>query len=109
MKGLFSKLRALPKTDIAAGICFLITFLYMFISASFDGTISDEAFYISVPVRLMNGDGLFTDEWHLSQLSSVLIYPAVRLFTLITGGTAGIILFIRRIFCIFQLFCNEHF
>ncbi len=103
MERLITKIKALPKQDTAAAICFFLTFIYMFIFASFDGTISDEAFYISIPLRLIQGDGLFTDEWHLSQLSAVLLYPAVRLFTLITGGTAGIILFMRRLFVLFQL------
>lgn len=103
MEKLITKIKALPKTDLAAVICFFLTFIYMFIFASFDGTISDEAFYISIPLRLIQGDGLFTDEWHLSQLSSVLLYPAVRIFTAVTGGTAGIVLFMRRLFVLFQL------
>lgn len=103
MEKLTAKLKALQKTDIAAVICFLFTFIYISVFASFDGTISDEAFYISIPLRLIQGDGLFTDEWHLSQLSAVLLYPAVRLFTAVTGGTAGIILFMRRLFVLFQL------
>ena len=103
MEKLTAKFKSLQKTDIAAAICFLLTLIYMFVFASFDGTISDEAFYISIPLRLIQGDGLFTDEWHLSQLSAVLLYPAVRLFTAVTGGTSGIILFMRRLFVLFQL------
>lgn len=103
MNSILIKLKALSKTDIAAIVLMAIAFLYMFISASFEGTISDEAFYISVPMRLINGDGLFTDEWHLSQLSSVLLYLPVKFFVSVTGGTQGIILFMRRLFCLFQL------
>lgn len=105
----FSKLKKLPKTDIAAFGFLLTAFIYLLVMASFDGTISDEAFYISIPYRLINGDGLFTDEWHLSQLSAVLLYIPVRLFTALTGGTAGIILFIRQLFCIMQLIVGAYF
>ncbi len=103
MERFLAKLKTLSKNDIAAIILMAAAFIFLFVMASFDGTISDEAFYISIPLRLMNGDGLFTDEWHLSQLSAVLLYLPVKLFTLITGGTAGIILFMRRLFCIMQL------
>lgn len=92
----------LSKTDIAAIGLLGAAFVYLLVTVSFNGTISDEAFYISVPYRIMNGDGLFTDEWHLSQLSAVLLYFPVKLFSAVTGGTDGIILFMRRLFCIMQ-------
>ncbi len=98
-----SHLKKLTKTDISAVILMAAAFIFLFVMAYFDGTISDEAFYISIPLRLINGDGLFTDEWHLSQLSSVLLYLPVKLFVAVTGGTQGIILFMRRLFCIMQL------
>ncbi len=104
MKSLLLKLRAMPKTDIAALVIFCAVFIYLVIVAFFDGTISDEAFYITIPVRLINGDGLFTDEWHLSQLSAVLTYIPVKIFISLTGGTKGIILYIRLLFCLMQIF-----
>lgn len=103
MAEILLKLKKLSKADITA-IAFIGTaFIYLVIFAFTDGTLSDEAFYISIPMRLMNGDGLFTDEWHLSQLSAVLLYLPVRLFTAITGGTEGIILYMRLLFCLLQL------
>lgn len=98
-----TKLKMLSKMDVAAVVLIAAAFIYLFVTSFFDGTISDEAFYISIPYRLMNGDGLFTDEWHLSQLSAVLLYLPVKLYTGITGGTAGIILYMRMLFCIMQL------
>lgn len=53
---------------------------------------NDEAFYLTIPHRLNLGDALIKDEWHLSQLSGFLILPFVKLYTLITGGTTGIML-----------------
>ena len=38
----------------------------------------DESFYLTIPLRLTQGDALFVDEWHLSQLSSFLLYPRVK-------------------------------
>ena len=33
----------------------------------------DEAFYLTIPHRLTLGDALFLDEWHLSQMSGLLL------------------------------------
>ncbi len=96
-------LKKLTKTDIAAIILLLAAFVYLVTYALTNGTFSDEAFYLTVPMRLINGDGLFTDEWHLSQLSAVLLYLPVRLYMSVTGGTQGIILFFRLLFCLMQL------
>lgn len=59
---------------------------------------NDEAFYLATPHRLTLGDALIRDEWHLSQLSSVLLYPFVWLYTLLTGGTTGIMLTVRFLY-----------
>lgn len=56
---------------------------------------NDEAFYLTIPHRLTMGDALFVDEWHLSQMCSVLLLPFVWLFTTITGSTEGIMLAAR--------------
>lgn len=102
MNGLIPPLKRLTKTDIAAIALLSAGFLFLTISAFFDGTVPDEAFYSTIPLRIISGDGLFTDEWHLSQLSGVLLYIPVLLFTKITGGTEGIILFMRLLFCLMQ-------
>lgn len=104
MKSIFPELKKLSKTDIAAVAVLSAIFIYLFASSFFDGTISDEAFYITIPMRIMNGDGLFTDEWHLSQLSAVLLYLPFRLFYFLSGSTEGIILYFRLLFCIMQGF-----
>lgn len=56
----------------------------------------DESFYLSVPYRLLNGDAVFTDEWHVSQLSGLLLLLTMKLFLSVVGSTEGIILFFRR-------------
>lgn len=54
----------------------------------------DEAFYLTIPDRLLNGDALFKDEWHLSQMSGFLRMPFLWICKLITGGE-GIMLAAR--------------
>lgn len=55
----------------------------------------DESFYLTIPRRLTQGDRLLIHEWHVSQLSGVLLYLPVLLFEKLTGGTDGIYLAFR--------------
>lgn len=61
---------------------------------------SDESFYLTIPQRLIQGDAMFSDEWHLSQLSSFLLMPFVWAYTTFAGTTEGIIL-AARVFYVF--------
>lgn len=58
----------------------------------------DETFYFSVPLRLINGDSLIQDEWHLTQFSSLFLYLPVYLWMKIKGSTDGIIVFMRVLY-----------
>ena len=58
----------------------------------------DEAFYLTVPMRLLQGDALFLHEWHLSQMSGFLLAPLVSLVLRLNQGTEGIILLMRYMY-----------
>lgn len=58
----------------------------------------DESFYLTVPLRLLQGDSLLVNEWHLSQLVSVLLLPFVAVYLAIFKSTVGIILSFRYIY-----------
>lgn len=64
---------------------------------------ADEAFYITVPFRLLKGDFLLTDEWHVSQLSGFLLVPFMALFRLLKGDTQGIVLAFRCFWLVVHL------
>ncbi len=81
--------------DIAFIILMMCAFLFSFWKCKYGFGGNDEAFYLCTPQRLILGDSLLSEEWHLSQLSAFLLYPFVWLFTAITGGTTGIILAAR--------------
>jgi hypothetical protein len=51
----------------------------------------------------LNGDSLFVDEWHISQLSAFLLYPLLKVYMLINKSTEGIILSFRYIYMAVQL------
>ena len=62
----------------------------------------DESFYLTIPFRLYQGDALFQEEWHLSQMAGLLTYPIVAMYLKINGGTEGIILAMRYIWTLIQ-------
>lgn len=56
---------------------------------------SDEYYYITEGLRVVQGDALFTDNWAIAQLIGVFIAPLVKLYISVHGNTDGIVLFIR--------------
>lgn len=61
---------------------------------------ADESLYPTVPLRLINGDSLVSDEWHLTQFVSLFLYIPVRVWMAIKGSTTGIILFLRYFYLV---------
>lgn len=86
----------------AASVFLLLCFFFSYIITHGINAI-DESFYLTIPHRLMQGDLLLSDEWHVSQLSSVLLYFPFKLYYSINGGTEGIVLFFRILFMVMQL------
>lgn len=55
----------------------------------------DESFYLTVPLRLIQGDALFTNEWNLSQTSGIFLVPFVKLYLSLHHSMEGILLTAR--------------
>lgn len=55
----------------------------------------DEAYAVTMPYRLYQGDKLFLDMWEVHQTSSFLPYVAIRLFVSVTGDIEYLVLFLR--------------
>ena len=94
--------KKITKVDIAAIVLFAATFVFLFIRSSYGFGIDDESLYISIPYRLVLGESLIADEWHVSQLSAFLLYLPVKLYVSVVGSTEGIMLFFRHMFVICQ-------
>ena len=63
----------------------------------FTGLEIDEQYALSLSYRLLRGDALFESMWEPHQLSSLPLVPVLALFMAVTGGTAGILLFVRAV------------
>ena len=58
----------------------------------------DESFYLTVPYRLCQGDRLFLNEWHLSQMAGWILQFPMALFLKWKGSTEGMVLAFRQIY-----------
>ena len=63
----------------------------------------DESFYLTVPYRMVQGDSLFAQEWHLTQMAGFLLYPIMKIYTMTHAGMEGIFLTFRYIYSAFQI------
>lgn len=64
---------------------------------------NDEAFYLSIPIRLCQGAALLAEEWHVSQLSAVLLYPFMLIYRWLFPGMESIVLHFRWLYAGVQL------
>lgn len=60
--------------------------------------VPDESYYCTVAHRVLLGQHMIADEWHLSQFMQLFLILPVFLYTKLAGGTAGLILFMRYLF-----------
>lgn len=87
--------------DYGFTVLFLASLLFMIWKAPKGYIVNDEAFYLTIPYRLLQGDKLLVNEWHLSQLSGFLLYPLVKGYFSLGGTSEGMILIFRYVFIFF--------
>ncbi|MBQ7638068.1 MAG: hypothetical protein IJS90_04115 [Clostridia bacterium] len=84
--------------DIAALALGVFLFAAFWLTAKNGVSAPDESFYFTVTQRLFLGEKLIADEWNIAQLVHLLNVIPYYAFTRVTGGTEGIILFMRYVF-----------
>ncbi len=93
--------KAMTIIAIAFGLGILALFVYKAIFSV--SRLEDEAFYITIPHRVLLGQSLLFEEWYPSQFSSFVQYPFVYLYIKIFDTTDGIVLFTRLVYGVIQL------
>lgn len=94
------------KSKIAYAMVFLSIFLFLIWRIRYGFANIDEAFYVSVPFRLVQGASMMSEEWGITQLSGFLLYPFVWLYCLIAGSTEGILLWFRILYIVVCGICT---
>ena len=90
------------RVDIAAFLVFAAILAYHILTVRYGFPTADESTFLSWAQRILNGDRLLVDEWSIGQLSGVPLVLPYTLYVTITGGTDGIILFMRYLFLVFN-------
>ena len=90
--------KRITKYDITALSVCAGLFLVFAISARFGIGLIDEHWYFTIPQRILQGGKLFVEEWHVTQLTGLVQLPPYALFVKLTGGTDGILLFMRILY-----------
>jgi hypothetical protein len=83
----------------AAGIACVLAIWQRF---HYSADLSDETFSIALPYRFALGDKPFVDEISIQQTAGVVLFPFVWLFVKVTGGSTGIVLFVRAVHLLFK-------
>ena len=86
--------------NIVWAVLFIAALALTFWRISFGYVSHDEAFFITIPDRLLSGDALFIDEWQPTQLTYFITLPFVALYKLIVGSNNGICLYMRYVYII---------
>ena len=90
--------RKIDPYHLAAAAAGLLLTLYFVLTAKLSVGLPDETTYLSIPLRIFQGDRMFIDEWNLPQLASLCSLLPFRFFIAVTGGTEGCVLFMRYVF-----------
>lgn len=92
----------IKQQDITALLFFTAAIGFFYWKAPFGFCFSDESLYISNALRLIMGDSLFADDWHVSQLTGFFLYLPVKAYISVVGSTDGVVLFCRYLFIALQ-------
>lgn len=94
-----------PSWTVLFLILFIPSVLLVFWRCPYGLCNVDEGFYMTIPYRLLQGDALFQEEWHLSQMAGVLTVPFVSAYLKLCGSTEGMILAMRYTCTFVQCIC----
>lgn len=92
--------------DAAFLIVWLVVAIFLILKARYGYGNRDESFYLTIPKRLLQGDALLVEEWHVSQLSALLLLPIMKLYLAINPTCVGMILHFRLIYVGVQAICT---
>lgn len=94
------------KKKIIADAVFLLFWLgaiaFLVWKAHYGFADRDESFYLTIPKRILQGDAILVEEWHVSQLSGILLVPIMAIYLLINPTAVGMMLHFRLIYVAFQ-------
>lgn len=89
-------------------VVYFVLALALLIRAKFGFCWTDESYYVSCVNRFLSGDRIITDDWYISQLFSILLYPVVAGYKFFRS-LDGVFLFLRILYVILQTIIAVYF
>jgi hypothetical protein len=86
---------------LAALVAFAVL-VAVYVRVHYGVDVSDESFYLAMPLRFVLGDRPFIDELNVAQTAGVIVWPFVGAFYKLTGGTDGLVLAARVALIVLQ-------
>ena len=81
-------------------IIYAIAFMIVMWKCRYGFVNVDESLYLALPYRIMQGDALFLNEWNLSQLMTIPLYPFLKIWFITGHDVNGIALYWRYVYTI---------
>jgi len=96
--------RKLTYEKLTVTVIFILGIVFLLWRAPYGYCFNDEPFIVSLGRRIFSGDKMFFDEWHGAQAFGIVLHPIYGIFRLLTGGTEGILLTFRYLYCVLYFF-----
>ncbi len=85
---------------VAFFLCFALLLGLLLWKCPYGYASQDETFYLATALRLLRGDHMLVDEWHMTQFSSLILIPSLWVYLRIAGTTEGMVLSFRIIYTV---------
>lgn len=94
------QLKRPSRKELVFALVFLLLLAFNIWKAPFGEVWDDEAFYLTVPYRMLQGDSFVVHEWNGAQLNGFLLMPLLKLHMVIFGSTDGAYLSFRYMYVV---------
>ncbi len=91
---------SIGKAELIFLVLFLSVMAFNIWKAPYGEVWDDEAFYLTVPYRMWQGDSFLVHEWSMGQMFGFILLPLVRLYISVFGSTDGIYLAFRYMYVV---------
>lgn len=99
------KEKAVSASPVRKAVVSILIVLSLIASATkiLTGFDIDEAYALAIPYRVLQGDRLFADMWEVHQTSFFLPFLFMKLFSSLTGGMTGVVVYMRIVTTLLHL------
>ena len=91
---------SIGKAELIFALLFVLLLAFNIWKAPYGEVWDDEAYYLTVPYRMWQGDSFLVHEWSMGQMFGFILLPLVRLYIAVFQSTDGIYLAFRYMYVV---------